>query len=196
MSATTRTILIAIIGALGSIIAALIAAGGIARKTTNATIDASGSEIHELRRQLRDTGRKADQARAAAEKAVQQLATLSGPGTPHFDSGWRAIAPRCKTIEYAVKLDDVPSLLTAYYRLSQTGETFPLATNQYGDSNQTNGVLIDLDIPGDRIYLRLPCGSPEGNNVVHLGWYNSRNDAPGSPIIGRTDVELRVMLWR
>ena len=77
MSAPTKSILIAIIGALSSIGTAWVTANGVAANKTTETISASGSEIAELRRQIDETAKKAEDARLAAEQALAPCPPLS-----------------------------------------------------------------------------------------------------------------------
>lgn len=111
-----------------------------------------------------------------------------------FDSGWVKLKQNCETIQKAIGFKGLPTRITGYYKLSN-GSIFPWGMNQYGDANQSNGVLLDFDEQGN-IFIRLPCGTKSGNNVVHLGWYQNRENSAYEVLINRTDVHFRVILWK
>jgi hypothetical protein len=77
MSTATKAIIIALIGALSSIGAAWVTAGGVAKTKTDQTINESGSEIAELQKKIADAAQKADEARIAAEQARGPCPSLS-----------------------------------------------------------------------------------------------------------------------
>jgi hypothetical protein len=188
-----------IISALVSIALALIASYTTIRtkeaelKLTKSDLDGARHEAAEARKEVGSLRAAVDSIRTTLAKEV---AELSIGKKPDLDSGWLEIPANCKTLEQPIKLTDVPRVISAYYRLKTSGETFPLGTNQYGDANQTNGVLVDVDVQNGKVFVRLPCGSLEGNNAVHLGRYNGRNGMPGQAILNRTDVQFRLLIWQ
>ena len=65
--------------------------------------------------------------------------------------------------------------------------------NQYGDSNQGNGVMIDFYESGT-LYVRLPCGNSGNNNAV--GHYRNRANDGNEVIYNQENVQFRVMVWK
>ena len=114
-----------------------------------------------------------------------------------FDSGWMNIGSKCATFSREIDFSSPPRLFTAYYKISEGDSEwiFPWGLNQYGDVHQTNGVLLDFDNKGN-VYIRLPCGSPEGNNALHLGWYKNRQNSGNQRITNRDNVQFRFLLWK
>ncbi|HEX9460602.1 MAG TPA: hypothetical protein VGA84_15740 [Thermoanaerobaculia bacterium] len=73
MTDNARSIIIALIGALASIIAALILAGNAAERKTESTINEAGGEIKTLRDDVATLRTDLDRARAAIATAVQSF---------------------------------------------------------------------------------------------------------------------------
>lgn len=120
----------------------------------------------------------------------------TGIGSPSFDTGWIAVAQNCQTYTYSsTGLSGLPKLMSGYFKKS-TGEIFPWGINQYGDSAQANGPLIDYDESNGNIYIRLPCGNANGNNVLHVGSYRDRTNTTNETIFNQTSVQFRVMVWQ
>ena len=116
---------------------------------------------------------------------------------PSYDSGWFDLQQNCQVHDYDIGFVGLPALATAYYKITEGSIDFifPWGLNQYGDSHQTNGVLLDFDERG-KVYIRLPCGSKSGNNVLHLGTYASRSGTMHQQIDNREDVQFRFKLWK
>jgi|GEM_PF-2364044 len=112
---------------------------------------------------------------------------------PNFDSGWFRLAESCKTYEFIKQFDGLPSQVTAFYRLTN-GEILTWGMNQYGDSYESNGVIIDFD-EWDRAFVRLPCGNRNSNNNVHIGSYRNRNDNGSDVLYHQQNVDFRIMIW-
>ncbi|MDE0381723.1 MAG: hypothetical protein OXI20_21015 [Rhodospirillales bacterium] len=89
---------------------------------------------------------------------------------PSYDIGWFYLQQNCQVYDHNIGFVGLPTLTTVHYKITEgnTDFIFPWGLNQYGDSHQTNGVLLDFDERG-KVYVRLPCGSKSGNNVLHLG---------------------------
>ena len=87
---------------------------------------------------------------------------------PDYDSDWKTLT-KCNTLTIDdLEFEDVPSLVMAFYKIkTRNGEEsiIPWGINQYGDSWQTNGVLLDFEknVSEDKIYLhiRTPCRYPK-----------------------------------
>jgi hypothetical protein len=121
-------------------------------------------------------------------------ATLDGGLNPTYDSGWFAINSSCNTYNLSLGFSGLPRLISAYYKRSN-GQVFPWGLNQYGDANQGNGVLLDLDEAGT-LYVRLPCGNAGGSSPIHLGYYRSRDNSSNENLFSQTDLQFRVLAWR
>jgi hypothetical protein len=65
MSDTTKSVLIALISAVSAIAVAWLTAGGIARKTANETISASGSQLGSLQQKAEGLDKKFDEAKSS-----------------------------------------------------------------------------------------------------------------------------------
>ena len=133
-------------------------------------------------------------------KIVQLIKSASSSGmggTQLYDSGWIELRRNCYSEVREIGFSDLPNGMMAYYKINEDGieSIFPWGINQYGDANQTNGVLLDFDGEG-KAYIRLPCGAASGNNVLHLGWYKNRNNSDNNEIANRTDVQFRFMVWK
>ena len=114
-----------------------------------------------------------------------------------YDSGWFDVEMNCRTYMREIGFDELPTGMMAYYKIGQGQDEriFPWGLNQYGDTNQSNGVLLDFDGYG-RLYVRLPCGARLGNNVLHVGRYRTRDGQANAVYMNQEDVEFRVLLWR
>jgi len=116
-----------------------------------------------------------------------------------WDSNWFDVSEECKTYRFDTGLSFNPSndtlpIMSAFYKNGD--QQYPFGINQYGDTNQTNGVLLDFDASG-QLYVRLGCdylGKSTGG-ALHLGNYSDRGDA-GSETIFNSGGQFRVMLWR
>lgn len=110
-----------------------------------------------------------------------------------YESDWIKLKRKCHTISEDIGFDGLPSMMMAFYKLKD-GSIFPWGINQYGDANQSNGVLLDFDQKG-KLYIRHPCGSKKGDNVLHLGWYQNRNNSDYEEIVNRKEVDIKILLW-
>lgn len=97
---------------------------------------------------------------------------------------------------YALNLgfNSLPKMTNAYMRRSN-GQIYPLLMNQYGDSHQGNGALLDYTDGGGILYLRLPCSNSGGNNIMHFGSYANRTGIGSELIDNQTGLSVRIMVW-
>ena len=119
---------------------------------------------------------------------------------------WREIKS-CETQKITdLPFQEIPSIVMAYYKINtKSGEELiiPWGINQYGDSWQTNGVLLDFEhnVSEDQVYLyiRTPClgGKFRGNDaLVHLGRYKDRYNDKSSAILSIKQAKFLVMMWK
>lgn len=164
---------------------------------------------------LNDASDRVDDAEKKVNVAVENVSALSRrmeqrndplSATPSFDSSWIDIGSACDTKELELPSNKLPTILTAYYKLRESGEIFPLGTNQYGATNQTNGDLIDLRPEERKIFIRLPCHKDENGDwiedvgravehSVNLGWYTGLSGRGGTEIRRPSSIQIRVIGW-
>ncbi len=122
-----------------------------------------------------------------------------------YTSDWREIKS-CETQKIAdLPFHVIPSIVMAYYKIkTKPGEelVIPWGVNQYGDSWQTNGVLLDFEhnVSENKVYLyiRTPCRGgdfTEGDSLVHLGRYKDRFDDKESEIRAIKQARFLVKMW-
>ena len=117
------------------------------------------------------------------------------------DTDWISIGRNCNTVQINLEDIDVSNMIiSAYYKVTVDGQEsiFPWGLNQYGDSFQGNGVLLDLDDEYKNLYIRLPCGNQGGDHAIHLGLYQNRSDTHNQNLNTRfmNNFRFRVILWK
>ena len=127
-----------------------------------------------------------DELKSEINKLIQAPGLPRLSGTQTFDTDWIPIGMNCKTeardIEFDKEYNDsgdfLNMMISAYYKFNYNGQEyiFPWGLNQYGDTLQGNGALLDLDEENRKLYVRLPCDNNKGNHAIHLEKYQNRSD--------------------
>ena len=126
--------------------------------------------------------------------------------TADYTVDWREIQS-CETQKITdIPFQEIPSIVVAYYKIkTESGEELiiPWGVNQYGDSWQTNGVLLDFEhnVSEDQVYLyiRTPCLGGEfvkNNSLVHLGKYKDRFNDGETEIRSIKQAKFLVKMWK
>jgi len=134
-----------------------------------------------------DNAKNSDNADLLQNKGLDELTPLFRE--PDFDSDWFEIERKNRTYKFEIGFDGLPKFITAYYK-RENGQILAWGMNQYGDSHQSNGVLLDFDEQGN-LFVRLPA-----NNVLHVGTYRNRDDNASETIFNQLNVKFRVILWK
>ena len=136
MTAQTRSIVIALIGALGSIGTAWVTAQGVAVNKTAQTISASGSEIAALQRKIDAAAKKAEDARLAAEQALAPCPSLSAANLGSARTFYKTHETRTPAVVELLALNG-SGCLTSGAILGYTFQRFQ------GDSNYSVQIEVD-----------------------------------------------------
>ncbi len=158
--------------------------------------------IDSFRREIGDISQELNAKTAELEKIQKSLENKVGANTknisPTYDTGWLDVKTCGDTIKTNIGFEGLPYHITAYYKYKRKDGSIsiiPWGTNQYGDGNQANGIVMDFDEKSN-LYIRQPCGNTKFNGILHLGRYKDRDNIHNKNISHIKQAEFKVMVWK